>query len=236
MPDPEIPDETIIGSTITATIARMVETAAAEGATVTTDFNGVSLRVRSDSDPDLIYRDWSRAMSGYIAKTVGPYPPVQLTSEDVASDARIEAENEACRQARDARYRAEVEAKSAATAALLAAAPPMAVVDEAAWQSWKDANSDPYGSGIIRYAEAWARLMQAEIANGATLEDVADTTSTAADTEGVTGFMHGAAVACLAACWVHGDQLRKWHNRKWGIGEDREGTANPAIWTIGAED
>jgi hypothetical protein len=236
MPTPEITYDSHIGSTITDTIDHMIATAAAQRAVVKTEFNEVAVRVRADSIPDLIYRDWSRAMSGYIDKTVGPYPNAKLTAAEKANDARIKKENEQRRQEADAKYAAEAKVKSDATTARLAVAPPMELVDEAAWQSSKDANTDPYGSGIIRYAEAWARLMQAEIANGAALEDIADDTSHVADVEGVTGFMHGAAVALLAECWVHGDRLRQWHNRKWGVGKDREGTVNPAIWTIGSED
>ena len=205
----EITYDVLLGSTITTTIRHMIAQAQERDATVNAEFNGVTIRVRADSDPGLIYRDWSRAMSGCIDKTVGPHPRANLTPEGTANDARVEAENERRRQESDAKYRAEADAKRAASAARLAAAPPKNVTDDAAWRSWTDANTDPYGSGVIRYAEMWARLMQAEIANGAALEDIADATSSAADVEGITGFMHGAAVGCLAQCWVHGDQLRK---------------------------
>jgi hypothetical protein len=197
------------------------------------DFNGVTVLVRSDSNPDLIHRDWSRAMSGYINSPVGPYPHAELTPVEVENDAQIEAENERRRQERNAAYEAKAAAKQAATVTRLAAAPSMAVRDPAAWQGWKDGNTDPYGSAIIRYAEMWARLMQAEIDSGAALEDIAEETGDAADTEGITGFMYGAAVHCLATCWAHGDQLRKWHNGRYGVGADAKGTVNPAVLTIG---
>lgn len=231
----EITYEALVGSNVTEVIDIMISEAEYRSATLKTEFNGVTIRVRGNSDPALIYRDWSRAMSGKTSKNVGPYPWPTLSPEVLAEDARIEAENERRRQEAQARYEAEAAAKTAATEARLAVAPPMDVADEAAWQSLKDQNGDPYGSAVVRYAEMWARLMQAEMAGGAELEDVADATSSAADIEGVTGYMHGAAVHSLAHCWVHGDRLRKWHNRQWGVSDDREGTVNPAILTFTPE-
>jgi hypothetical protein len=224
--------ETPAGSHIDQAITGAISAAGSDVAQF--DFNGVTVMVRSDSNPDLIHRDWSRAMSGYIDKTVGPYPHAELTAAEVESDALIEAENERRRQERNAAYEAKAAAKQAATEARLAAAPPMTVRNPAAWQGWNDNNTDLYGSAVIRYAEMWARLMQAGIDGGAALEGIAEETGDAADTEGITGFMYGAAVHCLATCWVHGDQLRKWHNGRYGVGEDAEGTVNPAILTIGS--
>ncbi len=158
---------------------------AERGTLVSFEFNGVTVSVKSDSDPELVHRDWNRAMSGYIDKNVGPYP--------------------------------------------------MEFSDEEAWQQAVDINTDPYSRGVITFAERWARLMQVEINAGKKLEDIADTTSHEADIDGITGFMYGAAVHILATSWRHGDQLRKWHNKQYGMSEDAEGTANPAIITVGTD-
>lgn len=205
------------------------------GTLVSFEFNGVIVSVKSNSDPELIYRDWSRGLSGYIDKSVGPYPNPVLTDEEKENDARIETENELRRQQRQSEYQAQADAKRNATEAKLANAPEMEIADEAAWQSWKDNNQDGYGGGAIAYAERWARLMQVEINAGKKLEDVADSTSHEADTDGITGFMYGAAVHTLATNWKHGDQLRKWHNKKHGVSEDIEGTVNPAILIVGTD-
>ena len=178
-------------------------------------------------------RDWSRAMSGYIGKNVGPYPSPVLTDEEKENEARIEAENKAKRQQAHAEYQAKADAKRNATEAKLADAPAMEIADEATWQSWKDKNQDSYGGGVIAYAERWARLMQVEINAGKKLEDIADTTSHEADIDGITLLMYGAAVHTLATSWKHGDQLRKWHNKQYGVSEDTEGTVNPAIISVG---
>lgn len=111
--------------------------------------------------------------------------------------------------------------------------------DEAAWQVGLAVNTDPYGRRCFTYAEEWADLMEARMAKGEALEDCAAATSREADTDGITGFMYGAAVSILAKCWVHGDQLRRWHNLKTQIGTEGEranerGTVlNPALLNIG---
>ena len=91
-------------------------------------------------------------------------------------------------------------------------------------------SSDPYSYAIVRYMDKWAELMEEEISNGKSVVEIADATSRAADTEGITGFMYGAAVASLAEFWEHGEELRKWHNKEYDY--DGEGTVNPAILTI----
>lgn len=181
--------------------------------TVSFEFNDVDISVKSDSDAELILRDFHRAMSSYIGKQVGPYPSEQLTEEEVASDAAIEAENEARRQERQAKSDAKVNTKREATKARLAEAPVMEFSDEEAWKTYVTANAaDGYGAACVRYAEMWARLMQLEVANGANLSDIADATSLEADIEGITGFMYDMAVSILSQSWIHGEQLRRWDN------------------------
>lgn len=81
--------------------------------------------------------------------------------------------------------------------------------------------------------------MEKEIENGFTVADCAKATSNQADTEGITGFMYGAAVATLAGVWVYGEDLRRWHNRDCQIGDEGDranesgGVLNPAILRIG---
>jgi hypothetical protein len=115
----------------------------------------------------------------------------------------------------------------------------MKVSDEAGWNKWREGNKDPYGKACVDYAERWADAMEKLIDKGHKLEDIAETTSHTADTEGITGFMYGAAVHMLAGCWEHGEALRRWHNLKTQIGAEGEkaneegGVLNPAILNIG---
>lgn len=115
----------------------------------------------------------------------------------------------------------------------------MQVNDQAVYDDWKSKNTDPYGAAGFRYLEAWANLMEARIAVGEKLQDIAEATSHEADTEGITGFMYGCAVSVLSKCWVHGEALRRWHNKKTQIGNegdlanDNGGVLNPALLNIG---
>lgn len=107
------------------------------------------------------------------------------------------------------------------------------------YDDWKGKNTDPYGACVFRYAERWAEAMEAEMARGVELEAIAERTSHEADTEGVTGFMYGAAVSILAKVWEHGERLRRWHNLATQIGTEGEranengGVLNPAILNVG---
>lgn len=110
---------------------------------------------------------------------------------------------------------------------------------EAEYAHYVTINSDhPYSAEIVRYGEAWADLMEQDLANGATLDTSAKPTAHEADTGGVTGYMHGAAANVLAHFWEHGEALRRWHNLDTQIGNEGEranetgGTLNPALLTM----
>ena len=80
-------------SSITETIREAIDLSAKKNnRPIKFEFNYVLITVRGDSDPNLIYRDYWRAFNGYIDKNIGPYPNPELTDEEKANDARIEAE------------------------------------------------------------------------------------------------------------------------------------------------
>ena len=106
----------------------------------------------------------------------------------------------------------------------------MKVKDIKAYEEWKANNTDPYGSTVFRYAERWADMMEERITKGEKIEDIAKELSHKADTEGITGFMYGCAVSILSQCWEYGEELRKWHNKKYNYNGD--GVVNPAILKI----
>ncbi len=107
----------------------------------------------------------------------------------------------------------------------------MKIKDIEAYEEWKSKQTDGYGQAVFRYAEKWAELMEEELDNGHEVKNVAGKLSHEADTEGITGFMYGAAVSVLTHCWEYGEELRKWHNGEYGY--DGEGVVNPAIMTVG---
>lgn len=65
----------------------------------------------------------------------------------------------------------------------------MKFIDEAGWNRTVQNNQDAYGSGVIRFTERWANMMEQEIEKGSKLRDIAERTSHEADTDGITGFM-----------------------------------------------
>lgn len=112
---------------------------------------------------------------------------------------------------------------------------PFTVPDQGKWDQYIRANGDPYGRACITYAARWANLMEKAISEGHKLEDVAKKASHDADEEGITGFMYGCTVTMLAQVWVHGEQLRRWHNLDVQFGgegakaNESGGVLNPAL-------
>ena len=224
------------GSTIDHTVNEAIGLAISRQEALKFEFNGVTVTVEADSNPELILRDWRRALNGYTEKTVGPKSKAELSVEELANDARIEAENQARRDAESARYQAEAKAHRDRVEARMANVPAMEFSDEAAWLTAKAANeNDPYGAGILSYAERWARMMQLELSEGKTLDEVWDRTSHEADLEGMSGFSQSMATHLLTQTWVHGAELRRLHNAYWGS-DSTEGTVNPAILNIRGEE
>ena len=102
---------------------------------------------------------------------------------------------------------------------------------EQEYMDWKEKNSkDPYSAAVFIYAEKWADLMEKEISNKKRISEIAEKCSNDADEDGITGFMYGCAVSILSECWIHGEELRRWHNKEHG--HDGDGVVNPAIISI----
>lgn len=192
------------------------------------------------TDMNLIADDGFTGQFQWKTGHLGELVPAYVTTTDPEKQAEYER-REKERRAEEARKSAEVDAK-------LATLPRMIFSDDgqAKWQEYVAANSDDYGGACVRYAERWARLMQAEnrhplsgddapLNASALFADIAERTSHEADAGiGITGFMYGAAVNMLAQCWAWGEELRVWHNQKYGHNGD--GVVNPAVLIIGGND
>lgn len=107
-------------------------------------------------------------------------------------------------------------------------------------QKWDDAVSVNVGdSYALRYAVAWATVMEEQILEGKQLVDIAKQVSHDVDDEGITGFMYDCAVGILAVAWGYGEHLRRWHNIDTQIGMEGEranndgSVLNPALLVIG---
>lgn len=96
---------------------------------------------------------------------------------------------------------------------------------------------DSYGHGIFEYLKRWAGSMEQEMEGGMSVSEVALSTSSRADTDGITGAMYGCAVAVLSEYWEYGEQLREWHNNRYSY--SGQGVVNPASFILepkGAEE
>jgi len=68
---------------------------------------------------------------------------------------------------------------------------------------------------VIRYALEWAVLMEKETEKGQKLEDVAEVTNKEAIKKycpDLTNSAYFFALQILTHIWVHGEELRQWHN------------------------
>lgn len=212
--------EAMPGEYISEAAKNLVRLAVETGETVTGTFNDIELTATPESTADSIVQFFNveseRRHQAYISSPEYKESQRKADERKRQSDLMLEG-------------------------ALLVAPAAMTYKDEAAWSTFKEKNSDPYGSGVVRFADRWARLMESRIANGDTLEACADTACHLADNEGITGFMYGCAVAALSAVWIHGETLRRWHNLKQQIGTEGEeanqsgGVLNPALLTVGTK-
>lgn len=218
-----------LGNSIDAAVSSAHKMAVEHNAVIEFVFNQCICRVSPLTNPHLLVRDF---MTHYIMdwKEVGPDCVLEYSTETLKHIKEKQEAQDKRRADAQAEYgRKEKEKLGAITKKLQGIE--FEVTDPKALKKWEDTNTDGYGAAIIEYAKQWGRLMQYEMAQGKNLEDIAEKASDEADTFGLTGFMYGASVNVLKSCWTHGEQLRKWHNKKYNHSGD--GVVNPAILTKG---
>lgn len=220
--------ESGIGEHIGKTLQIAQEKAITSGQEVQFDFNGVRIVVDKQSNLDHIYRDYCNA---HLMKweEVGPHTEQEYSASVVSEMDRRRNEIEIKHKKNRERHEREKQEKDRALQEKVKGIK-YEVSDEDTLRKWEESNTSEYGKAVINYALLWGRLMQAEMSSGAKLKEVAEKCSRDADIEGITGFMYGCAVNVLATTWKHGEELRKWHNKKYN--HDGEGVVNPAVITI----
>lgn len=211
--------------------AKAKEIASEKGRVVEFEFNGVTCIVNSDTDLELLYRDYSNSWTMEL-KSVGPVCEKEY-SESIATELakRNKAAEEKAAEQRE-EYRKKDQAQREAFEKSVSGVE-LELSDADAWNKSREVNSDPYGAAGMDYAEGWAKLMQIEISKGKTVAECANETQNGLGFMGITGFMYGCAVGILSSTWKHGEELRKWHNKQYGVSEDKTGVVNPAILSIG---
>ena len=210
--------ESMPGDHIQSACANATAMARQNSCNVEFDFNEITLIATPETDPAALAQSYSdecdRRHRAYVAS-----PEYKARQE--------EAE------------RKERERKAKVEAVLADAPANMTLRDADGWKKACDANRDGYGGAVMTYAERWACMMEARMAKGERIADIADECSHLADEEGITGFMYGCAVSTLAAVWIHGEALRLWHNLKTQIRDegkranDNGGVLNPACLSLG---
>lgn len=215
-------------SSVAERAKRLAESSSLRGANVEFDFNGIKCIVSKDTNTDLLYRDYSNAFTmDWVI--VGP---------DCISEYEPEVIQELNKRSKQADERREIERKEYKAEQLKQKTNlqnqigniEIELIDKKIYQDWKDKNTDGYGAACFTYAEYWAQLMQIEIVNGKKVSDCAEKTSQTADIDGITGFMYGMAINILSKCWIHGEELRKWHNKEYK--HEGDGVVNPAVLTV----
>lgn len=222
--------ESQAGSHVSEAVNAIITMANADGEPVSTEFNGVTIV----------------ANPGAEAKDLLEFFDAQLKRN--AEAYRNSPEGKAAAE-RDREYERREREKRQRVAALNLQ--PMTVKADLAqeYAEYVAMNSkDGYSKGVVDFTERWAALMEIGISQ---LNDRSDPAlfmyfqknarglSSEADTQGITGFMHGCAASALAHFWIYGEPLRRWYNLDTQIGSEGEkanetgGVLNPALMNLG---
>lgn len=210
--------EALPGEHIDQAIQHILDLAHASGEPATMRFNEIDMTTQPDDTLVSLRARYDTACAVRQAAYLASPEYLQQQREATAAQAR----------------RAEAHQKALATAPAQ-----LTVRDTAAWEAFSQVNTDPYGARIVRFADEWARLMEARLATGETIASCAQDTATLANDDGITGYMYGCAVSILAQCWAHGEALRRWHNHTTQLHDEGDranaegGVLNPALLRIG---
>lgn len=196
--------------------------------TVEFDFNGIKCVVDKETVPAFLERDFINAHIMEWAQ-VGPKCVSWYDAETEIKLYTRKLEAAKIRKKEEQEYEDKCNTDKAAFSAKIKNET-IQLKEETDWLVGKNKNTDPYGSCIYEYAEGWAKLMQIELTKGNKLIECAGRTSFELGFLGITGYMYGAAVSILSHCWLHGEELRKWHNKEYN--HDGDEVVNPAILTI----
>ncbi len=194
-------------------------------------FNSVKCLVNKDTNLAWLFRDYLNSWT-MNWKVVGPncLSVYNKKTQEIFDKRTKEAAEKAAIE--DAAYRKKEDREKLALEKNIAGIE-LELSDPVKWQKSREANTDDYGKCALDYAEGWAKLMQIEIAKGKSVKECANPTQKGVSFYGITGAMYGCAISILSQTWKHGEELRKWHNKEWGVSEDKAGVVNPAVLNIG---
>jgi hypothetical protein len=96
---------------------------------------------------------------------------------------------------------------------------------QAADVAQRDEPEKEFTKQLFAFTISWADLMENAFQAGQPIERCGERTSLKADrthTQGMTMMMFQFAVRILVSQWKHGEALRVWHNRRFGVEDDDE--------------
>ena len=171
-------------------------------------FDGVTLTVtKENANAEKIYGEWNAGMEANAEK-------YRLEREAYMKTPEYRAERAKALKLQTRRETVEKEVLAVDESSELEFKDDVA---KAAWEHWVEVNSnDVYSLCLVTYACRWAKYMQHLMAkHSKAIYQIADNASHVTGVEGITRFMYECAVAVLSDCWKYGEQLRKWHDKKW---------------------
>lgn len=92
----------------------------------------------------------------------------------------------------------------------------MRIKDAELWRQWQERNPVGDADLVREFTSRWMELIEAELADGKKLEDVAQETREKAGKDITFGTYFG-AVLTLVGTQEYGEELRRWHNKKWTL-------------------
>lgn len=216
------------------TVAESARSFATEEQDVEFMFNDIKCIVGHKTVVEWLVRDY---MNAHIMewKTVGPDCKM-MYDNDTEIELRVRQLARARRWKQEAEERRvkEEKEKSIIDNQIEGVSLEIIVGKEDEYKQFVDKNSqDGYSRAVVVYAETWGKLMQVEIALGKSIIECADYTQKGLGYLGISGFQYGCVVQSLSAFWKHGEELRRWHNKQYGVSEEKKGVVNPAVLTIG---
>lgn len=203
--------------------------------TVEFDFNGCICLINSNTNLDWFYRDYSNHwVMGW--KEIGPYcVPGYSNDINIEIDRKYKLVEEEIKLQRIEYNKKKNDEKLIFQDKTKGVE--MEFSSKENWDLGKSKNMDEYGACIYEYAEGWAKLMQVEAKQkGYTnidvivLSAIAESTSLEMGFLGISGYMYGASIQILSQSWKYGEELMKWHNKKYNY--DGDGVVNPAVLVI----
>ena len=178
-----------VGHTVQEVFGNMIQQANATGLRVTTTSNGIQITVEPGMTVEQVLQAWDDALNEKHERYLRSY--------------RSALSNRQHQQWEQDAQRRRVEIEALLKTDYMRVKPFQYLTYVKAVRY----NEDPYGATIIRFARAWAVLMQKALSEGLEISEVEEDLSQYANYDNITGFQFETARAFLKRVWKYGDQL-----------------------------